>query len=127
MSVAGIVDSVAVALATVSQGFFPFVSPLLGALGTFVTGSDTSSNILLGELQKQTAINTGFNPHWLAAANTSGATAGKMISPQSLSVATSVVGIESSQGMILKRNLLYCILYLMPLGAYVLLVAWVVR
>ncbi len=127
MFVSGMVSSVAVALAAISGVAFPLISPFIGAIGTFVTGSDTSSNILFGELQRQTATSTGFNPEWLTAANTSGATAGKMISPQSLSVATSVVGIESEQGRLLRQNLLYCLVYLLPLGVYVLLAAMAMR
>lgn len=123
MTASGMITSVATTLAAVSGPLFPLVSPMLGALGTFITGSDTSSNILFGELQKQTAGRLGFSPEWLAAANTSGATAGKMISPQSIAVATSTVGIESRQGEILRRNIAPCVLYTVVLGLYVLAVA----
>jgi lactate permease len=121
MAASGMIRSVAALLASCTGFMFPFISPFLGAMGTFVTGSDTSSNILLGALQKQTAMNTGYDPAWLAAANTAGATAGKMISPQSISVGASTVGLESRQGDVLKVTLLYCLGYLIVLGLGILL------
>ena len=66
---------------------FPFIAPFLGWLGVFLTGSDTSSNVLFGGLQKATAEQLGLNPILTGAANTSGGVMGKMISPQSLAVA----------------------------------------
>ena len=124
MSVSGMIVAVAAALAALAKGGYPLLAPVIGAIGTFVTGSDTSSNVLLGELQKQTAIKTGFSPEWLAAANTSGASAGKMISPQSIQIAASVVGEESRQGEILRKNISYCALYLALAGIFVAAVAW---
>jgi lactate permease len=119
MTVSGMISSVAVQIAHVSGSMFPVIAPLLGALGTFVTGSDTSSNILLGELQRQTAVSTGFDPAWVTASNTAGATAGKMISPQSIAVACSTVGIESRQREIFRRTILYCALYVVAVGLLV--------
>jgi len=112
------------ALAMASGRFFPFLSPLLGALGTFVTGSDTSSNILLGKLQRDTATGLMLDPTWVAAANTSGATAGKMISPQSIAVASSAVGLQGSEGKILARSLWFCLVYVGVLGILIGTVAW---
>lgn len=123
MGYSGIIGSVAGGLAAVSGKFFPLIAPLLGALGTFVTGSDTSSNILLGELQKSTAIATGYSPEWIAASNTAGATAGKMISPQSISVAASTVGIGSREREILRGTVLWCLGYVLILGIYVFIAA----
>lgn len=121
MTFSGMIASVARMLAGAVGGFFPLLSPWLGALGTFVTGSDTSSNILLGSLQKQTALNTGYDPAWLSAANTSGATAGKMISPQSISVGASTAGVESRQGEILRTTIWYCAGYLVLLSIVICL------
>jgi lactate permease len=119
MTVSGMISSVAVQIAHVSGAMFPSIAPLLGALGTFVTGSDTSSNILLGELQRQTAISTGYDPAWVTASNTTGATAGKMISPQSIAIACSTVGIESRQREIFRKTILYCALYVVAVGLLV--------
>jgi lactate permease len=72
---------------------FAFFSPVLGWLGTAVTGSDTSANALFSNLQKTAAEGTGLDPHLMTAANTSGGVVGKMISPQSLAIAaTAVIG-----------------------------------
>jgi lactate permease len=121
MAGSGMITDVAQMLAVSAGGLFPLLSPWLGAMGTFVTGSDTSSNILLGALQKETALRTGFDPAWLAAANTAGATAGKMISPQSISVGASTVGVESRQQEILRTTLRYCAAYLVLLSLLVYL------
>lgn len=64
-------------LVLVTGDFYPLIAPLIGALGTFVTGSDTSANVLFGGLQVEAANAIGMSPYWLAAANTAGATARK--------------------------------------------------
>jgi lactate permease len=119
MGYSGMITSVAALVVLVSGKFYPFFAPLIGAVGTFITGSDTSSNILFGELQKKTAIGISADPTWIAASNTSGATAGKMISPQSISVAASTVGLGSEENQIIKITISYCLLYVLLLGIYV--------
>jgi lactate permease len=93
----GITITMAEALA--STGFlFPFFAPLLGWLGVFITGSDTSANALFGKLQAATATSIGVDPVVTVAANVSGGVVGKMISPQSIAVAAAaghLVGKES--------------------------------
>ena len=85
--------------ATRAGRLFPLISPVLGWVGVFLTGSDTSSNVLFGGLQKTAAEQLGLSPLLTTAANTSGGVMGKMISPQSLAVAcaaTGMVGKEAS-------------------------------
>ncbi len=93
----GITITMAEALA--NTGFlFPFFAPILGWLGVFITGSDTSSNALFGKLQSATASSIGIDPVITVAANASGGVVGKMISPQSIAVAAAagnLVGKES--------------------------------
>ena len=72
--------------------WFPFFSPLLGWLGVALTGSDTSSNVLFGNLQKVTAEQTGLSPILTCAANSSGGVMGKMIDAQSIVVAQTATG-----------------------------------
>jgi lactate permease len=80
-------------LAFASTGFlFPFFSPLLGWLGVALTGSDTSSNVLFGNLQKVTAEQIGVSPILTAAANSAGGVMGKMIDAQSIVVASVATG-----------------------------------
>jgi lactate permease len=90
-------------LAFASTGFlFPFFSPLLGWLGVALTGSDTSSNVLFGNLQVVSAQQIGMNPILAAAANSSGGVMGKMIDAQSIVVASVATGQDGKEGEILK-------------------------
>ena len=122
MGYSGMISSIASCLSTLTGSLFPLVSPFLGALGTFITGSDTSSNVLFGELQKQTALQIGSDPSWIAAANASGATAGKMVSPQSIAIATSATGLTGSEGKILGRTIVYALVFVALLGILVYIV-----
>jgi lactate permease len=76
---------------------FPFFSAMLGWLGVFLTGSDTSANALFGSLQVVTANQLGFDPALMASANSAGGVMGKMISLQSLAVAVAATGMARSQ------------------------------
>lgn len=119
MGYSGMITSLAVVLVQATGRLFPVISPMIGALGTFVTGSDTSSNILFGSLQREVANTIQVDPYWLAAANTSGATAGKMISPQSIAVATSATGLVGSEGKIFNQTVKFCLCYVLFLGILV--------
>ena len=93
----GITITMAQALASTGD-LFPFFAPVLGWLGVFITGSDTSANALFGKLQSATATSIGVDPVVTVAANASGGVVGKMISPQSIAVAAAgghLVGKES--------------------------------
>lgn len=83
--------------------FFPFFSVLLGWVGVFLTGSDTSSNALFGNLQVVTANKLGFSPVLMAAANSSGGVMGKMISLQTIAVAAASTGLTAQQQVRLFR------------------------
>jgi lactate permease len=76
-----------------SGWLFPFFAPLLGWLGVFITGSDTSANALFGKLQAATATSIGVDPVVTVAANVSGGVVGKMISPQSIAIAAAAGGL----------------------------------
>ena len=84
-------------------GLFAVLSPILGWLGTAVTGSDTSSNSLFGGLQVAAAAHAHLSPTLLAAANSSGGVLGKMISPQNLAIAAGAVGLQDREGDIFRR------------------------
>lgn len=116
MGYSGMIKSIAVVIVAVTGSYYPLIAPLLGALGTFVTGSDTNANVLFGGLQVEVAKSLGLNPYWLAAANTGGATAGKMISPQSIAVACAATGLAGSEGKILSSTIKVCIVYILILG-----------
>lgn len=86
-------------------GLFPFVSPILGWLGVFLTGSDTSSCALFGNLQRISATQIGVNPVLTVASNATGGVAGKMISPQSLAVAAASTGLVGRESEIFRYTL----------------------
>lgn len=119
MGYSGMIGVIAQILVLITGDFYPLIAPLIGALGTFVTGSDTSANVLFGGLQVEAANAIGMSPYWLAAANTAGATAGKMISPQSIAVATAATGIIGSEGKILQATLKVCAIYVLIIGLVV--------
>ncbi len=104
--------------------WFPLISPLLGWLGVFLTGSDTSSNVLFGGLQKATAEQLGINPILTGAANTSGGVMGKMISPQSLAVATAATGMVGEEGTLFRFTLKHSLFLTAIVGIMVYLQAY---
>jgi|CXWL01.1.fsa_nt_gi lactate permease len=113
-------------LAFASTGFlFPFFSPLLGWLGVALTGSDTSSNVLFGNLQTVTAQQIGVSPLLTAAANASGGVMGKMIDAQSIVVASVATGDAASPGDILRYVFFHSLALACLVGVLVLLQAYV--
>ena len=88
---------------------FAFLSPILGWLGTAVTGSDTSSNALFATLQQTAAQQAGLDPTLLVAANTSGGVVGKMISPQNLTIAATAVGIVGRESELFRKVVLWSV------------------
>jgi len=91
---------------------FALISPILGWLGTAVTGSDTSSNSLFGALQVTAAAKAGLSPVLIAAGNSSGGVLGKMISPQNLAIAAAAVGVHGKEGDIFRRVFLWSLVFL---------------
>lgn len=103
--------TVTLGLAFAATGaLFPFFSGLLGWLGVFLTGSDTSSNALFGNLQVVTANQLGFDPAIMAASNSSAGVMGKMISLQSIAVAVAATGMaRSDEGKLFRFTLKHSI------------------
>lgn len=97
----GIIMSIAYALSETGM-LYPLFAPVLGWLGVFITGSDTSSNALFSKLQYATAKSIGVDPIVTVAANSSGGVVGKMISPQSIAVATAAVGLIGKESSLFK-------------------------
>jgi lactate permease len=119
MDFSGMISVLGIALAVATGAFYPLFAPAIGCLGAFLTGSDTSSNILFGKLQANVAHQIGLDPSWFAAANTVGATGGKIISPQSIAIATSACGQQGEEGTIMKKALPYAIFYIIVSGLMV--------
>jgi len=119
MDFSGMIPVLGLALSAATGTFYPLFAPAIGCLGAFLTGSDTSSNILFGKLQANVAHQIGGEPSWFAAANNVGATGGKIISPQSIAIATSACGQQGEEGTIMKKALPYALFYIIVAGMMV--------
>jgi lactate permease len=106
--------------------FYPFFGTLLGWLGVALTGSDTSSNVLFGSLQKITAQQIGVQPSLMAAANSCGGVMGKMIDAQSIVVASTATQWYGHEGDILRYVFLHSLALAALVGIFVTLMAYVV-
>lgn len=107
---------------------FPFFSVLLGWIGVFLTGSDTSANALFGNLQVVTAGRLGFSSILMASANSSGGVMGKMISLQTIAIAAGATGLTAAdQGKLFRFTLRHSIVLASVTGCLVLLYAYVFR
>jgi lactate permease len=104
---------------------YPFFGTLLGWLGVALTGSDTSSNVLFGSLQRITAERLGLSPVLMAAANSSGGVMGKMIDAQSIVVASTATRWEGGEGAILRYVFFHSLVLAGLVGLLVLLQAYV--
>ncbi|SDF19999.1 L-lactate permease [Sporolituus thermophilus] len=112
---------------TATGALFPFFSPILGWLGVFLTGSDTSSNALFGSMQKTAAQQIGVDPNLTVAANSSGGVCGKMISPQSISVATAATGLVGEEGTIFRFTLWHSVAMIILMAVLTYLQAYALR
>jgi lactate permease len=105
---------------------FPFFSALLGWVGVFLTGSDTSANALFGNLQVVTASRLGLDPVLMAAANSSGGVMGKMISLQTIAIAVAATGLaQPDEGKLFRFTFKHSILLASVIGLIVLLYTYV--
>jgi len=107
--------------------YFPFFAPFLGWLGVFITGSDTSANALFGKLQQVTAGQIGVDPVVTVAANTSGGVTGKMISPQSIAVATASVGLVGEESNLFRFTVKHSLIFATVIGVITTLQAYVLK
>jgi L-lactate transport len=119
------------ATVTLGQAFaktgdlFPFFSALLGWLGVFLTGSDTSANALFGNLQVVTANSLGLDPAMMAASNSAGGVMGKMISLTSLAVAVAATGMaRSEEGRLFRFTIKHSVLLASVLGVLATIYAY---
>ncbi|MBZ7939063.1 L-lactate permease [Campylobacter sp. W0014] len=103
---------------------FSFFSPAIGWIGVFLTGSDTSANLLFGTLQQATAQKLGVNEVLFLAANSVGGVVGKMISPQSIAVACAAVGLVGRESELFKFTLKYSIAFIILVGIWTCFIAF---
>ncbi len=120
MGYAGMIASIASFAIAITGSFYPFFAPWIGCLGTFVTGSGTSSGVLFGAVQESAAQSLHTNPYWIVALNSLGVAAGKMLSPQSIAIALSSVDGQGQDSKLLSMILPYGVgfIILMSFVAY---------
>ena len=116
MSYSGMISDIAKFLVAAAGPFYPFIAPFIGALGAFVTGSGTSTCVLFGGLQSETALALGLNASWMAAANVMGAGIGKMICPQGIAIGAGAINAVGSESKILSAVFKYFLLYVILAG-----------
>ena len=133
MNNTGMTLAIATGLVALTGSAYPFFAPLIGSIGTFVTGSATSANILFGKLQAAAAgqlglVNnaqffgvSGNETNWLAAANCAGSEGGKLLSPQSIAIATAACDMEGQDGDIMRKTLPFAVFWILMNGLMVFL------
>jgi lactate permease len=110
MADSGMTFTLADGLSHVVGRAFPFVAPFIGALGAFMTGSNTNSNVVFAQLQQQTAQALGVNVLIILAAQNVGGAIGSMFAPAKVIVGASTAGLAGQEGEVLRLNLIYGLL-----------------
>jgi lactate permease len=121
MSYSGMTFLLARGTISVAGGVYPLLSPLVGLLGCFVTGSNVNSNALFGALQRDIALLLGKNPAIIAALQTTGGALGSMIAPAKVLVACATAGLQGKEGEVMGLVIRYCL----PLTVVIGLLGWV--
>jgi lactate permease len=125
MNYSGMTSTLGLALAASGKGF-PFFSAVVGWMGVFLTGSDTSANALFGNLQVVTANALALNPVLTAAVNSAAGVMGKMISIQSIAVAVAATGMTSAdEGRLFRFTIKHSVMLMAAMGLVSLLFAYV--
>jgi len=123
----GMTYTLALAFACYTGKWFPVVSPVIGWLGVFLTGSVTSSAALFGQLQQATAMQIGYNPVLTTSANLVGGSMGKLISPQSLAVACAATGPTVTESDLFRHIWKYSVMLLAVVIVLIVLQACVIQ
>jgi lactate permease len=107
MNHAGMTDVLAGGLAAAVGSLYPFMAPFIGALGAFMTGSNTNSNVVFTQLQLRTARVIGFSAPIILAAQTAGGALGSVVAPAKIILGSATAGLKGREGDILRRMSLY--------------------
>jgi lactate permease len=116
MDHSGMTVQLAGTLSNLFQAVFPVISPIIGMIGAFATGSNNNSNVLFGPLQEGIAAILKLSPAVIVAAQTTGGALGSMIAPAKIIVGCSTVGLQSHDGDVLRKTIPYGILIGLLLG-----------
>lgn len=117
----GLTFTLAQGVAHVSGVFYPLFAPLIGVLGSFMTGSNTNSNVLFGAFQKEVALNLGINAFIISSAQSVGGSLGSAIAPAKALLGASTVGMKGEEGELLKKTLFYCLINVLLVGVVILI------
>jgi lactate permease len=123
MSDAGMTNLLARGIAEVTGPFFPLASPFVGIIGSFLTGSNTNSNVMFGPLQYETALVLGKSAVWLAAAQSVGGSVGVSIAPSTVMMGSANVGLTGREHLVMGKTLKYCIASAAALAIAVFLIS----
>jgi lactate permease len=124
MQHAGMTETLARGLAEGVGNFFPFIAPWIGAMGAFMTGSNTNSNVVFAVLQMRTAELLGYTVTIILAAQTSGAALGSVIAPTKVVVGASTGGMEGREGEVMRKMLVYTGLLVLMMSILALIGTW---
>ena len=121
MKDSGMTVLLAQGVANLSGQLYPIFSPLVGVLGSFMTGSNTNSNVLFGAFQREVALNLGLQAWIIAAAQSVGGSLGSAVAPAKALLGASTVGITGREGELLQKTLSYTLINVLLVGILTLL------
>ena len=123
MDQSGMSHALAVGLSQALASAYPLLSPVIGVLGVFVTGSNTNSNVMFAMLQKQSALLLDLALPVILGAQTAGGAVGSMLAPAKIIVGCSTAGLAGQEGRVLRRTFVYGLLIALALGGLAWLAA----
>jgi lactate permease len=116
MNDSGMTNIIAVSIAGATGSVYPLISPYIGVLGCFMTGSNASSNVMFGSLQTSAAAVLGISPLIIASAQSIGGSLGAAIAPAKVLLASSASGLGGKESYILRKTLVYCFIVTFIVG-----------
>ncbi len=127
MEHAGMTNTLAKGLAERMGAFFPLVSPWIGGLGAFMTGSNTNSNVVFGALQMHTAALLGLPLAIILASQTAGAALASVLAPTKVVVGASTAGMAGKEGDVMRKLILYTGLLLLLISLLTSVSVWIIE
>lgn len=124
MQSSGMTDTLARGLANSMGWAYPIIAPWIGALGAFMTGSNTNSNVVFGALQLRTAQLLGYSAAIILGAQTAGAALASILAPTKIVVGASTAGMAGREGDVLRKLLAYTAVLLVLISVFAMLSAW---
>jgi lactate permease len=125
MENAGMTDTLARGLAEGMGALFPLVAPWIGALGAFMTGSNTNSNVVFGALQLRTAQLLGYEATLILAAQTAGAALASVMAPAKVVVGASTAGMAGREGDVMRKMIVYTGILILLISVLTMVSLWV--